>query len=171
MIILLSRLNAIKDQTAEEMGSKRKLNDLGLTPSSKRRHTNFGGPMENLSMKYPHLSESIFNKIDNLTLNICRRMSTIWCGFIDEQRSTWIRTLQKHVKNFEESPETWKKAESISKRRSVLKRGEGMLVFVICGFIKNFLPNSYFILQIYHVKSFKVMHVTSLYFNFSVKYS
>ena len=36
-------------------------------------------------------------------------MSTIWCGFIDEQRSTWIRTLQKHVKNFEESPETWKK--------------------------------------------------------------
>ena len=38
MIILLSRLNAIKDQTAEEMGSKRKLNDLGLTPSSKRRH-------------------------------------------------------------------------------------------------------------------------------------
>ena len=109
MIILLSRLNAIKDQTAEEMGSKRKLNDLGLTPSSKRRHTNFGGPMENLSMKYPHLSESIFNKIDNLTLNICRRMSTIWCGFIDEQRSTWIRTLQKHVKNFEESPETWKK--------------------------------------------------------------
>ena len=47
-------------------------------------------------------------------------------------------------------------AKSISKRRSVLKGGEGeqFLVFVICGFIKNFLPNSYLILQIYHVKSF-----------------
>ena len=66
-------------------------------------------PLLQPSLRYPHLSESIFNKIDNLTLNICRRMSTIWCGFIDEQRSTWIRTLQKHVKNFEESPETWKK--------------------------------------------------------------
>jgi hypothetical protein len=33
-----------------------------------------------------------------------------------------------------------------------------MLVFVIRGFIKNFLPNSNFILQIYHVKSFKMMH-------------
>ena len=43
-----------------------------------------------------------------------------------------------------------------------------MLVFVIFGFIKNLLPNSYFILQIYDVKSFKMMHVTSLYFNFSV---
>ena len=44
--------------------------------------------------------------------------------------------------------------------------GGRMLVYVICGFINFFLPNSYFILQIYHVKSFKVMHVKSLYFNF-----
>ena len=35
------------------------------------------------------------------------------------------------------------------------QKGGQMLVFVICGFIKNFLPNSYFILQIYHAKSFK----------------
>ena len=40
------------------------------------------------------------------------------------------------------------------------------LVFVICGFIMNLLPNIYFILQIYHAKSFKMRHVTSLYFNF-----
>ena len=44
------------------------------------------------------------------------------------------------------------------------------LGFVIFGFIKNFLPNSYFILQIYHSKSYKIRHVTSLYFNFSVWY-
>ena len=68
----------------------------------------------------------------------------------------------------------WKNlfAKSINKRRSVLKKGaRRMLVFVICGFIKNVLPNSYFILQIYHVKSFKMMHVLSLYFNFSIRYS
>ena len=35
------------------------------------------------------------------------------------------------------------------------KRGR-MLIFVICGFIKNFFPNSYFILQIYHAKSFEM---------------
>ena len=46
-----------------------------------------------------------------------------------------------------------------------------LLVFVICGFIKNCLPTSYFILQIYHAKSFKMRHVTTLYFNFSVRYS
>ena len=51
------------------------------------------------------------------------------------------------------------------------KKGGRMLIFVICGFIKNFFPNFYFILQIYHVKSFKMMHITSLYFNFSSRYS
>jgi hypothetical protein len=49
--------------------------------------------------------------------------------------------------------------------------GRRMLVFAICGFIENFLPNSYFISKIYHVKSFKMIHVTSMYFNFLVKYS
>ena len=34
----------------------------------------------------------------------------------------------------------------------------------------QFLANSYFIFQIYHAKSFKMMQVTSLYFNFSVWY-
>ena len=35
------------------------------------------------------------------------------------------------------------------------QKGEWMLVFVICGFIKIFLPNSYFILHVHHVKALK----------------
>ena len=46
-----------------------------------------------------------------------------------------------------------------------------LLVFVICGFVKDFLPHSYFILQIYHAKSFKMRHDMSLYLNFPVRYS
>ena len=44
------------------------------------------------------------------------------------------------------------------------------LVFVICGFIKDFLANFYFILLIYHAKSFKMRHGMSLYLNVSVRY-
>ena len=51
------------------------------------------------------------------------------------------------------------------------QKGGLMLVFVICGFIKNFLPNYYFILHVHHVKSFKMRHVRSLYFNVSLRYS
>jgi hypothetical protein len=53
----------------------------------------------------------MFNEIDNILMfNVCRRMSNIWCGFIGEQRNTWIQTLQKHVKFFENSTEPLKKS-------------------------------------------------------------
>ena len=45
------------------------------------------------------------------------------------------------------------------------------LVFVICGFIKDFIPNSYFIFQIYQAKSFEMRYGMSLYLNFSARYS
>ena len=51
------------------------------------------------------------------------------------------------------------------------QKGGRMPVFVICGFIKKFLTNYYFILHIHHAKSFKMRHVRPLYFNFSVRYS
>ena len=39
-----------------------------------------------------------------------------------------------------------------------------LLVFVICGFIKDFLPTSYIILQIHYAKSFKwgILHIRTL---------
>ena len=61
--------------------------------------------------------------------------------------------------------------KSIRKRGSVLKRGGRMLVFVICGFIKKFLTNSYFILHIHQAKGFEMIHYRYLYFNFSARYS
>ena len=44
------------------------------------------------------------------------------------------------------------------------------LGFVICGFITNFLPNSYFILQIYHAKTLKwgMLHLCTLIFQFDI---
>ena len=48
--------------------------------------------MENLSLRCPHISKSImFYEVDNILMfNVCRRMSNIWCGFIGEQRSTYL---------------------------------------------------------------------------------
>ena len=71
------------------------------------------------------------------------------------------------LNNFHKSFETLRDNQSVGYAKSISKR-RSVLVFVICGFIKNFLPKSYFILQIYHVKSFEMRHVTPLYFNFSV---
>ena len=42
---------------------------------------------------------------------------------------------------------------------------------VYCCSLINFLRNSYFILQIYHAKSFKMRHITYLYLHLSLRYS
>ena len=67
--------------------------------------------------------------------------------------------------------ESWKitVSKEYKEEAQCAQKAGRMLVFVICGFIKNFLTNSYFILHIHHVKSFKMRHVR--YFNFSVRYS
>jgi hypothetical protein len=42
---------------------------------------------------------------------------------------------------------------------------------VSCDSIIDFLANSYFIVQIYHAKSFKMKFSVSLYLNLSLEYS
>jgi hypothetical protein len=50
---------------------------------------------------------------------------------------------------------------------------KGCIVASFLSFVAfiNFLPQSYFMLQFYRGKSFKMRHLTSLYFHFSVRYS
>ena len=57
---------------------------------------------------------------------------------------------------------TVKSTKEYKEEGQCAQKGGRMLVFVICGYIKDFFPNFYFILQTYHVKSFKMMHITSL---------
>ena len=52
-----------------------------------------------------------------------------------------------------------------------LKDSNLYLSLTHCAFIMNFMANSYFILQIYHAKSFKMRHITYLYFSYLSRYS
>ena len=67
-----------------------------------------------------------------------------------------------------DNPEGQVVIEGLNQRAEARGR---MLVFVICGIIKNFLTNSYFILHIHQVKGFKMRHNRYLYLYFSVRYS
>jgi hypothetical protein len=44
-------------------------------------------------------------------------------------------------------------------------------IIYYCASILDFLTNSYFIVQIYYGKSFKMKYIMSLYLNFSLEYS
>ena len=68
--------------------------------------------MENVLLRFPHLGEAIFQKVDNKSLASCQIVSTSWYRFIQYQKCPkWIRVKHRLVKNLE----TLLKGQLISK--------------------------------------------------------
>ena len=58
--------------------------------------------MENVLLRFPHLGEAIFQKVDNKSLASCQTVSASWYRFIQYQkRPKWIRVKHRLVKNLE----------------------------------------------------------------------
>ena len=58
--------------------------------------------MENVLLRFPHLGEAIFQKVDNKSLALCQIVNGSWYRFIQYQkRPKWIRIKHRQVKNLE----------------------------------------------------------------------
>ena len=58
--------------------------------------------MENVLLRFPHLGEAIFQKVDNKSLASCQIVSASWYRFIQYQKCPkWIRVKHRQVKNLE----------------------------------------------------------------------
>ena len=58
--------------------------------------------MENVLLRFPHLGEAIFQKVDNKSLASCQTVSASWYRFIQYQKCPkWIRVKHRLVKNLE----------------------------------------------------------------------
>ena len=69
--------------------------------------------MEEIILRFPHIGRDIFDSLNNKSLQRCRKSSRLWHEFIDQQKFTWIRIIQKYVglsnKLFPKSQELWRK--------------------------------------------------------------
>ena len=104
---------------------------------------------------------STFLSIDCITNS---NFQLICCPIIG-WKTCWMPKL------FHTSVRLYPSAKEYKEEGQCAQKGGRMLVFVICGFIENFLTNSYFILHIHQVKGFEMRHYRYLHFNFSVRYS
>ena len=57
--------------------------------------------MEDICLRFCHLSAAIFKEIDNKSLNRCRRVCRIFCKSIDGKKFKWIRVFQRQMVNNE----------------------------------------------------------------------
>ena len=55
--------------------------------------------MEDLFLRFPHMAEGIFEKLNNKTLANCKVVSRSWKASIDDFKFTWIRALKNSSKD------------------------------------------------------------------------
>ena len=55
--------------------------------------------MEQIFLRFPHLAEGIFEKLNNKTLAKCKVVSRSWKASIDDFKFTWIRALKNSSKD------------------------------------------------------------------------
>ena len=63
--------------------------------------------METLTTRFPHLSELIFNHLDNQSLASCKIVSKNWSIYIEEQKFYAIRIIEETVKKYHKLSKPW----------------------------------------------------------------
>ena len=59
--------------------------------------------MKEVFLRFPHLSEDIFNALDNKTFAICKEVSEVWYNYLDDQKFVQERRvgiIKKMIKKF-----------------------------------------------------------------------
>ena len=60
--------------------------------------------MKEVFLRFPHLSEDIFNALDNKTFAICKEVSEVWYNYLDDQKFVQerrVRMIKKMIKKFQ----------------------------------------------------------------------
>ena len=63
--------------------------------------------METLNLRFPHLSEMIFDHLDNQSLSNCKIVCKTWSIYIGEQKFYGIRNIKETVKKFHKLSKPW----------------------------------------------------------------
>ena len=63
--------------------------------------------MDEINIRFSHLAENIFDKLNDKTLAKCRFVSKKWQAYIDNQKTLHIRKIKTIIEEFHEVGESW----------------------------------------------------------------
>ena len=76
--------------------------------------------MEELILRFGHITKQIFSNLDDKSLSDCREVSKSWRNFLDGQKFLHIRIIQSHIEKKHEIGEPWKKLLKISNSEMII---------------------------------------------------
>lgn len=85
--------------------------------------------MEDVFLKFPHLSEEIFKSSGNQNLVKCIEVSRMWCNYLEVQKFVQIRIIESIVMQFNEVEEIWNNAFKDTSTETIIELRLGVQEF------------------------------------------
>ena len=79
--------------------------------------------METLFQRFSHLSEDVFESVDNQSLAKCQEVSLQWYEFLEKQKFREIRIIKSIIEPFQEVGDTWKKVFKSATSQNIMDLG------------------------------------------------
>ena len=87
------------------------------------------GTMDNICIRFSHLSERIFDSLDNENLNNCKEASRFWFHFLDGQKFVQIRIIKATVGQFHSVGKSWSKVFNSASTETIMVLGDAVNQF------------------------------------------
>ena len=89
--------------------------------------------MEEIALRFSHLSENVFNSLDNKSISKCRKVSRFWHHYLDTQKFVHIRMIKSTVEQFHTLGEAWKKVFDTASTKTILDLRLAISQFYVKG--------------------------------------
>ena len=63
--------------------------------------------MEDLILRFPHISKQIFANLCNQDLTKSREVCKLWCQSIDTEKTLWLRRIKEYIPDPQEFHQLW----------------------------------------------------------------
>ena len=111
--------------------------------------------MEELCIRFSHLSEKIFDSLDNDSITKCKEASRFWFNYLDGKKLVQIRIIKAKVEQFHSIGDSWNKAFNSATTETIMILGT-----VVNQFYKRDMGFKY-LFEIPHILSYFQQYLIS----------
>ena len=89
--------------------------------------------MEEVFLRFSHLSNEMFISLDNESISKCREVSKVWKKYLDNQRFYEIRKIKAIVGKFHKIGEAWEIVFNTASKATIMDLGRAVTQFYVTG--------------------------------------
>ena len=99
--------------------------------------------MERFFSRFSHLSENIFDRLDDKSLAKCRLVNKAWRNYLDNQKLLQIRIIKSNIVEFHKVGDAWKRVFDTATTQTIMDLGQAVGKFYQKNSMLTYLKEQY----------------------------